>query len=612
MIVEGVIRMNGGDAERTAGLATHGGGAGGSIWVELTASDTCQGYVARGDDYVLTSMAGRITGNGTLSVVGGGGYHGGGGGRISIMQGYDLSKYDTDSSGAVSLGELQDALRARFTGVWSPEDGSIDAQINAKIFLEFDSDGSGSLDLDEFANFYEEYERIEFPGQTLAHGGDAWANFWADGVTYKTGTCQNTGGVVVPADGAPWTQCANIAGATWFVGAGHGWNGGAGTVVYTRLAFENRLGISFTRMASLPSTVVVDNYGRWNAWTTVIFDSFAVILDVNRFYIEGGAQATFGTRNIIVTDMKVTVNNFLGGSYPWSRIFIPINIELTITGADASMPEMQQYTTTTPMTGAFEDTRAEVTLTRVYYLADLGMSGFDFDTAEDSDSGAITLPERLNVMNCRFSLRRACKSGLKYLSVGWQGYTTFYNMASTDGRGPNMFVFQTLSVLDGGALTFYAHDSGFPAVVQAHTLSIGNGYDADQSVISRIICDGNVKFLINAEFVVDYTGILDGEGRGAGDAGAGIFIAACTLTSTNSPNDRCVTINGGINMTSDANNGTRLEINATTVRGIGFISCGVMEVWFGWAAWDALHPLNHTVSDLNIRVQTNGVDPARA
>ena len=411
VIVEGVIRMNGGDAERTAGLATHGGGAGGSIWVELTASDTCQGYVARGDDYVLTSMAGRITGNGTLSVVGGGGYHGGGGGRISIMQGYDLSKYDTDSSGAVSLGELQDALRARFTGVWSPEDGSIDAQINAKIFLEFDSDGSGSLDLDEFANFYEEYERIEFPGQTLAHGGDAWANFWADGVTYKTGTCQNTGGVVVPADGAPWTQCANIAGATWFVGAGHGWNGGAGTVVYTRLAFENRLGISFTRMASLPSTVVVDNYGRWNAWTTVIFDSFAVILDVNRFYIEGGAQATFGTRNIIVTDMKVTVNNFLGGSYPWSRIFIPINIELTITGADASMPEMQQYTTTTPMTGAFEDTRAEVTLTRVYYLADLGMSGFDFDTAEDSDSGAITLPERLNVMNCRFSLRRACKSG---------------------------------------------------------------------------------------------------------------------------------------------------------------------------------------------------------
>ena len=37
------------------------------------------------------------------------------------------------------------------------------------------------------------------------------------------------------------------------------------------------------------------------------------------------------------------------------------------------------------MSGAFEYTRAEVTLTRVYYLADLGISGFDFDTAEDAD-----------------------------------------------------------------------------------------------------------------------------------------------------------------------------------------------------------------------------------
>jgi hypothetical protein len=609
VVVEGAIRMNGGDAERTARVATHGGGAGGSIWIELTASSQCQGYVVRGDDLVLTSMAGRITGNGSLSVVGGGGYHGGGGGRISIMQGYNLAKYDTDTSGDVSLSELQDTLRARFTGVWNPEDGSIDAQINAKIFLKFDLDGSGRLDLDEFANFYEEYERIEFPGTTLAHGGDAWAGLWDDGITYKTGVCQNTGGVVVPANGAPWTQCANIAGATWSVGAGHGWSGGAGTVVYTRLTFENRLGISFTRMSSPPSTIIVHNHGRWNTWTTVIFNYYMVILDVDKFYIEGGAQATFGTRAIIVTDMKVTVNNFLGGSYPWSRIYIPSNMELTITGADASMPEMQQYTTTTPMSGAFQYTRAEVTLTRVYYLADLGMSGFDFDTAEDADSGAITLPERLNVMNSHFSLRRVCKSGLKYLNVGWKGYTTFYNLASTDGRGPNTFVFQTLSVLDGGALTFYAHDTGFPAVVQAHTLSIGNGYDADQSVVSRIICFGNVKFMISAEFIVDYTGVLDGEGNGDGGAGSDIFIAACIHTSTNSSNDRCATINGGINTygSDGANNGGKLEINATTVRGIGFISCGIMEVWFGWAAWDALYPLDHSVSDLNIVVQTNGL-----
>ena len=79
--------------------------------------------------------------------------------------------------------------------------------------------------------------------------------------------------VVLPADGASWTECAKITGSVWHVGDGHGWSGGAGTVVYIDLAFENRLGIRFTHMPSPPSTVIVNNHGRWNMWTTVIFAS---------------------------------------------------------------------------------------------------------------------------------------------------------------------------------------------------------------------------------------------------------------------------------------------------------------------------------------------------
>ena len=96
-----------------------------------------------GGDGVLTSLAGTITEMAT-SVLGvrlpTGRWR-----RISIMQGYDLTKLDTDNSGTVSLNELQDALRARFEGVWNKDDGSIDAQIKSRIFLKFDTDSSGTL-----------------------------------------------------------------------------------------------------------------------------------------------------------------------------------------------------------------------------------------------------------------------------------------------------------------------------------------------------------------------------------------------------------------------------------------------------------------------------------
>ena len=83
----------------------------------------------------------------------------GGGGRISIMQGYDLTKFDTDNSGTVSLNELQDALRARFEGVWNKDDGSMTRRSSPES-SKFDTDSSGHGMT--FANLRRVW-RVEFP-----------------------------------------------------------------------------------------------------------------------------------------------------------------------------------------------------------------------------------------------------------------------------------------------------------------------------------------------------------------------------------------------------------------------------------------------------------------
>ena len=69
IIVDGTIRMDGGDASRVGGIATKGGGAGGSIWIELSVSSQSQGFV--NEKRSCTDILGwNDPGNGTLSVRG--------------------------------------------------------------------------------------------------------------------------------------------------------------------------------------------------------------------------------------------------------------------------------------------------------------------------------------------------------------------------------------------------------------------------------------------------------------------------------------------------------------------------------------------------------------
>ena len=346
---------------------------------------------------------------------------------------------------------------------------------------------------------------------------------------------------------------------------GGGAPGGAGTIAYTAVSFykyyTSTVTYSYIQHPYPASTIIVDNNGYGSTLKTYIFDGYSTSLVLATVQARGNAMVTFGTRSTLKVKLEITVNIFLGDvqstlqAQANSKIYIFSSMVLTMRGADSSSPAVEKIVVMTMLS----ETISLVTEQRLFYLADVGLAGIDFES-----EGVVTFPNKVNLERAVCDFRGQTR-GFQFLNIAYEASLFFHVTASTGGAPPNNFEFNTLNIRDGGVLQF-----PIGATVYAYHISIGN----EGSESSRLIVNEEIKFFVDFDFIIHERGWVDGT---SSTNGADILISSCLGTVVND-DSICIRVDGTIDVTTTGGGGGKIKLNSTIVRGTGTLTADRVNI----------------------------------